>query len=241
MSEFGPRIIVALDYAEAAPALALARRLDAQRCRLKVGKQLFTHAGPDVVRRLQSLGFEIFLDLKFHDIPNTVAGACRAAAGLDVWMTNVHASGGRRMMEAAREALQAVAKRPLLVAVTVLTSLDGHDLEETGVGGQPGEQVMRLARLAHGCGLDGVVCSPMELPALAAALPDAFLRVTPGVRPVGGDGDGDDQKRIAAPAEALAHGAHFLVIGRPITQAADPGAALDAIEAAMRQSSQGEA
>jgi orotidine-5'-phosphate decarboxylase len=220
---------VALDYGQAAPALALARRLDPARCRLKVGKQLFTREGPKIVGRLQELGFAIFLDLKFHDIPNTVAGACRAAAELGVWMVNVHASGGRRMLEAARESVHRIARPPLLIAVTVLTSLDAGDLHDTGVGGEPAEQVTRLARLAHGCGLDGVVCSPTDLQVLAAALPPEFLRVTPGVRPSGED-DGD-QKRVATPARAIADGAHYLVIGRPITQAADPAAALAAIEA----------
>ena len=229
MSDTGARIIVALDYASAEPALALARRLDPAHCRLKVGKQLFTRAGPDVVGRLQERGFEVFLDLKFHDIPNTVAGACRAAAELGVWMTNVHASGGRRMLEAARESVDAVAKPPLLIAVTLLTSLDAEDLRDTGIGGKPAEQVTRLAKLAHACGLDGVVCSPKELESLATAVPDSFLRVTPGVRPAG-NADGD-QKRVATPTRAIADGAHYLVIGRPITEATDPAAALSAIEA----------
>ena len=229
MSDLGARLIVALDYAQAPPALALAERLDPARCRLKVGKQLFTREGPALVGRLQERGFEIFLDLKFHDIPNTVAGACRAAAELGVWMINVHASGGRKMLQAARESVDAVAKPPLLVAVTLLTSLDAGDLRDTGVGGEPAEQVARLALLAHGCGLDGVVCSPQELESLAGAVPEAFIRVTPGVRPAGKD-DGD-QKRVATPVRAIADGAHYLVIGRPITQAADPAAALAGIEA----------
>lgn len=228
MSDAGPRIIVALDYPHATEALALARRLDPGRCRLKVGKQLFTREGPDVVRRLQDRGFDVFLDLKFHDIPNTVAGACRAAADLGVWMVNVHASGGHHMMEAAREAVDAVETSPLLIAVTLLTSLDAADLRDTGVEGRPEEQVARLASLAHACRLDGVVCSPRELATLADAVPETFLRVTPGVRPAGGD-DGD-QKRVATPARAIADGAHYLVIGRPITQAADPDAALAAID-----------
>jgi orotidine-5'-phosphate decarboxylase len=232
VSEVGRPIIVALDYAQAAPALELAKRLDPARCRLKVGKQLFTAEGPEVVARLQGLGFQIFLDLKFHDIPNTVAGACRAAADLGVWMLNVHASGGRKMMEAARGSVDAIASPPLLIAVTLLTSLDGADLRATGIHGQPQEQVTRLARLAHACGLDGVVCSPMDLDSLAGAVPEAFLRVTPGVRPAGEDAG--DQKRVATPAQALAGGAHYLVIGRPITQAADPAAALARVEAELQ-------
>jgi orotidine-5'-phosphate decarboxylase len=229
MSDQGPRIIVALDYADAAPAIALADRLDPGRCRLKIGKQLFVGEGPDVVRRLQDQGFDVFLDLKFHDIPNTVAGACRAAADLGVWMVNVHASGGRDMMAAAREAVDAAETPPLLIAVTLLTSLDVADLRDTGVEGQPEEQVARLARLAHACRLDGVVCSPMELATLAGVVPNGFLRVTPGVRPAGGDQG--DQKRIATPSRAIADGAHYLVIGRPVTQANDPAAALTAIDA----------
>jgi orotidine-5'-phosphate decarboxylase len=228
---------VALDYAQAAPALELAGHLDHARCRLKVGKQLFTREGPEVVARLQERGFDVFLDLKFHDIPNTVAGACRAAADLGVWMTNVHASGGRRMMEAAREAVEAVAKPPLLTAVTLLTSLDAGDLRDIGVGGQPQEQVTRLAALAHECGLDGVVCSPNELRSLAGTLHDNFLRVTPGVRPAGGDGA--DQKRVATPSQAIADGAHYLVIGRPVTRATDPAAALAAIEAEISTARKG--
>jgi orotidine-5'-phosphate decarboxylase len=225
----GPAVIVALDFARAQPALSLVRRLNPAHCRLKVGKQLFTREGPGIVDALQDRGFEVFLDLKFHDIPNTVAGACRAAAELGVWMLNVHASGGRRMMEAARESVDAVAKPPLLIAVTLLTSLDSADLADIGIDAAPAEQVVRLARLAHGSGLDGVVCSPADLGALAGALPADFLRVTPGVRPAGVH-EGD-QKRVATPARAMADGAHYLVIGRPITEAADPAAALAAVAA----------
>ena len=234
MSNIDAPVIVALDYPRAAPALDLAKRLDPARCQLKVGNQLFTSEGPAVVADLQDLGFRIFLDLKFHDIPNTVAGACRAAADLGVWMVNVHASGGRKMMEAAREAVDAVATPPLLIAVTLLTSLDSDDLRDIGIHGQPEEQVTRLARLAHGCGLDGIVCSPMELNSLANAVPETFLRITPGVRPAGKD-DGD-QKRVATPTQALTNGAHYLVIGRPITQAPDPANALAAIEAELTPS-----
>lgn len=226
-SDAGPVVIVALDYADGAQALALAGRLDPAHCRLKVGKQLFTREGPAMVGALRERGFDVFLDLKFHDIPNTVAGACRAAAELGVWMLNVHASGGRAMMAAAREAVDSVARPPLLIAVTLLTSLDAADLEDIGVGGQPEEQVKRLATLADGSGLDGVVCSPRELAVLSGAVPDGFLRVTPGVRPAGGELR--DQKRVATPARAMADGAHYLVIGRPITAAEDPAAALNAI------------
>ena len=223
-----PRIIVALDYANAADALALVDRLAPALCRLKVGKELFTRSGPELVRALVGRGFDVFLDLKFHDIPNTVAQACRAAAELGVWMVNVHAQGGRRMMTAAREALDDVGgRRPLLIAVTLLTSLGADDLAEVGLTGSPADNVLRLATLAHASGLDGVVCSPQEAAALAGSLGPAFRLVTPGVRPAGVSTD--DQQRVMTPGQAMAAGAHYLVIGRPITQASDPIAALRAI------------
>jgi orotidine-5'-phosphate decarboxylase len=221
-------IIVALDFAAEAPALALAERLDPARCRLKVGKELFTRLGPAFVERLQRLGFEIFLDLKFHDIPNTVAAACAAAADLGVWMVNVHASGGRAMMEAARERLSRYERPPLLIGVTVLTSLDRADLEAVGCPGDPRERVLALATLAHESGLDGIVCSPLEAAPVRTALGPDFRLVTPGVRPAGAASG--DQKRIMTPAEALAAGADYLVIGRPITQAPDPLSVIDEID-----------
>lgn len=221
------KIIVALDFPDAASALALVSRLDPALCRLKVGKELFTAAGPDLVRTLAGRGFEVFLDLKFHDIPNTVAAACRAAASLGVWMLNVHASGGRRMMEAARDALADLAHPPLLIAVTVLTSMSGEDLAETGVAGGPAEQVLRLARLAQSCQLDGVVCSAQEAAMLHTRLGADFRLVTPGIRPAGADTA--DQRRVMTPVEALKAGATDLVIGRPITGAIDPLAALQQI------------
>ena len=221
-------IIVALDFAAEAPALALAERLDPARCRLKVGKELFTRLGPAFVERLQRLGFEIFLDLKFHDIPNTVAAACAAAADLGVWMVNVHVSGGRAMMEAARERLSRYERPPLLIGVTVLTSLDRADLDAIGCPGEPRERVLALATLAHESGLDGIVCSPLEASPVRAALGRDFRLVTPGVRPAGAASG--DQKRVMTPAEALAAGADYLVIGRPITQAPDPLSVIDAID-----------
>lgn len=222
-----PRVIIALDFASAEPALALAARLSPALCRLKVGKELFVSAGPALVEKLVAAGYAVFLDLKFHDIPNTTAQACRAAAGLGVWMINVHASGGLAMMRAAREAIGAAADAPRLIAVTVLTSLGEADLREVGIEGAPEAQVERLARLAHTAGLDGVVCSAQEAPHLRQVLPDDFLLVTPGIRPAGSAAA--DQRRILTPAAALAAGADYLVIGRPITQAADPLAALAAI------------
>ena len=222
------KIIVALDFADAASAMTLVERLDPALCRLKVGKELFTAAGPELVRALDARGFEVFLDLKFHDIPNTVAAACRAGAGLGVWMLNVHASGGRRMMEAAREALADLPHPPLLIAVTVLTSMSAEDLGEVGVAGSPAEQVLRLARLTQACRLDGVVCSAQEATLLRADLGTDFRLVTPGIRPVGAEAG--DQRRVMTPAEALRAGATDLVIGRPVTAAADPLAALERIQ-----------
>lgn len=223
----GPRVIVALDLASADAALQMARTLDPRRCRVKVGKELFATSGPLLVARLRSMGFEVFVDLKFHDIPNTVAAACRAAAADGAWMLDVHASGGRRMMEAAREALVPFSARPLLIAVTVLTSMDARDLAEVGVDADPEAQVLRLALLAKDSGMDGVVCSPREARMLREHCGPGFVLVTPGVRPP--TAAADDQARIATPAEAVAAGAHYLVVGRPITQAADPVAALASI------------
>ncbi|MBN2886560.1 MAG: orotidine-5'-phosphate decarboxylase [Chromatiaceae bacterium] len=222
-------LIIALDFAARAPALALVERLDPSRCRLKVGKELFTRLGPDFVATLQARGFEVFLDLKFHDIPNTVAAACAAAADLGVWMLNVHVSGGARMMAAAREALSTLERPPLLIGVTLLTSLEREDLAAIGCPGEPAERVLELARLAQGAGLDGIVCSAREAAAVRAALGPSFVLVTPGVRPAGSRAD--DQRRVMTPREALAAGADYLVIGRPITAAPDPLAALAAIEA----------
>jgi orotidine-5'-phosphate decarboxylase len=216
----GPRIIVALDYADGVSAWALARRLDPQQCRVKVGKELFTAAGPDLIRGLVAHGFGVFLDLKFHDIPHTVAAACKAGAGLGVWMMNVHASGGRRMMEAAVQSLAGLENKPLLIGVTVLTSMEAEELRECGIASSPAEQVVRLAMLAKSCALGGVVCSAQEAAELRALMGGEFALVTPGIRPAGSDTG--DQRRIMTPAQAIAAGADYLVIGRPITQAPDP-------------------
>lgn len=225
------RIIVALDFSAEAEALALVERLDPARCRLKVGKELFTRLGPDFVAGLQRRGFQVFLDLKFHDIPNTVAAACAAAADLGVWMVNVHIAGGPRMLAAARERLDRMSAPPLLIGVTVLTSLDATDLAAVGCPGSPRERVMALARLGQSCGLDGIVCSPLEAAGVRAELGGDFVLVTPGVRPEGAPTG--DQKRTMTPPEAMAAGAHHLVIGRPITQAPDPLAAIAAIERSL--------
>ena len=211
----------------ATEAAGLAGRLAPDRCRLKVGKELFTRAGPQLVRDLGARGFDVFLDLKYHDIPNTVGQACAAAADLGVWMLIVHALGGRRMMEAARTAVEKSGRRPLLIAVTVLTSLDSSALHATGVAGGPRQQVLRLARLAMDAGADGLVCSAQEAPMLRDALGSRPVLVVPGIRPAGAGPD--DQARTVTPREAVEAGADWIVVGRPITGSADPAAAAAAI------------
>ena len=224
-------IIVALDFPNREAALALAERLDPQLCRVKVGKELFTRCGPQIVETLAGKGFEVFLDLKFHDIPNTTAMAVKAAAELGVWMVNVHCSGGLRMMSACRETLDKLGgRKPLLIGVTVLTSMEREDLAGIGLDIEPQQQVLRLAGLAEQAGLDGLVCSAQEAVALKTAHPSLQL-VTPGIRPAGSAQD--DQRRILTPRQALEAGSDYLVIGRPISQAADPAQALAAVVAEL--------
>lgn len=221
-------IIVAVDFSDTKSAWNFIDKVEPKDCRLKIGKELFTHAGPDFIKQIKQKGFDIFLDLKFHDIPNTVAKAVAAAAELGVWMTNVHASGGVRMMAAAKDALYPFGKdAPLLIAVTVLTSMESSDLKEIGIEVSPLEQATRLALLAKNCGLDGVVCSAKEVQSFRTRLGSDFKLVTPGIRPVGSTPD--DQRRIMTPQRAQAAGADYLVIGRPITQAEDPSKALQTI------------
>lgn len=225
-----PKIIVALDFPSQDPALALADQLDPAKCRLKVGKELFTRSGPELVKSLQGRGFDVFLDMKFHDIPNTTSAAVAAAADLGVWMVNVHASGGEKMMVACRERLESFgADKPLLIAVTVLTSMSDADLAGIGITDSAEAQVSRLAALTRNCGLDGVVCSAQEAPRLKAEQGADFQLITPGIRPL--SADKGDQQRIMTPTDALKAGSDYLVIGRPITQASDPLAALEAIHA----------
>ena len=233
----GPPIIVALDFGDIERARALVAQLDPYRCRLKVGKELFTRAGPSLVTELGARGFDVFLDLKFHDIPTTVARACQAAANLGVWMVNVHASGGRKMLDAARDAVGSAHCPPVLIAVTVLTSLDLPDLQEIGWQGSVDDNVLRLAKLTHSAGLDGVVCSPREVALLRAQFGPNFKLVTPGIRPAGAGMN--DQSRTLTPRQALDAGANYLVIGRPITGADDPLAALAAIEIEIAKASIG--
>lgn len=224
-----PRVIVALDYPSEAPALALVDQLDPTLCRLKVGKELFTRCGPQLVSNLVNRGFDVFLDLKFHDIPNTVAGAIRVCADLGVWMANVHCSGGTGMLEAARKALENQGGKTLLIGVTVLTSLNRNNLREVGIERSPAEQVLALAALAADAGLDGVVCSGREAGQIQARFGEEFLRVTPGIRP-SNYSVADDQQRVLTPAQALAEGSSYLVIGRPITGANSPVDVLLAIK-----------
>lgn len=226
------KVIVALDYDKKAEALAFVDRIDPSSCRLKVGKEMFTLFGPSFIAELHSRGFSVFLDLKFHDIPNTCSKAVRAAAEMGVWMVNVHASGGERMMTASREILEPYGQdRPLLIAVTVLTSMEKSDLLGIGIDSAPEQQVMRLATLTKNSGLDGVVCSAQESSMLKSELGQAFKLITPGIRPVGAEAG--DQRRIMTPDQAIKAGSDYLVIGRPITQADNPAQVLAEINASL--------
>lgn len=225
------KVIVALDYPDATSARQLVARLTPDLCRLKVGKELFTRAGPQLVEDLAARGFDVFLDLKFHDIPNTVASACHAAAELGVWMMNVHALGGERMLEAAKEGVTRATHSPLLIAVTILTSMDESDLAAVGLVGSPLDNVLRLAQLAQQSGLDGVVCSSRETPALRAQLDSGFRLITPGIRPAGSQAD--DQRRVMTPVDAIRSGSDYLVIGRPVTRADDPVSVLRTINSEL--------
>ncbi len=226
------KVIVALDYDNQADALAFVDRIDPSSCRLKVGKEMFTLFGPEFVKELHKRGFSVFLDLKFHDIPNTCSKAVRAAAEMGVWMVNVHAGGGERMMTASREILEPYGKdRPLLIGVTVLTSMEQSDLAGIGIDVAPQEQVLRLANLTKNAGLDGVVCSAQEASMLKTELGKEFKLVTPGIRPAGAAVG--DQKRVMTPDMAIQAGSDYLVIGRPITQAEDPAKVLAEINASL--------
>ena len=227
------KIIVALDYEKEAEALALVDQIDPNLCRLKVGKEMFTTLGMNFVKQLHQRNFDVFLDLKYHDIPNTVARAVRSAADLGVWMVDLHASGGLRMMEEAKRILEPYGKdAPLLIAVTVLTSMEDLDLLQIGINASPMEQVLRLAHLTQRAGLDGVVCSPQEVEILRNACGEEFKLVTPGIRPTGADFG--DQRRVMTPTAAIRAGSDYLVIGRPITKADNPVEILRSINASIR-------
>jgi len=227
------KVIVALDFDSKDVALAFVKKLNPSECRIKIGKEMFTYLGPDFVKYICSLGFDVFLDLKFHDIPNTVAKACKAAASLGVWMINVHASGGEEMMKAAKAAvLELGDSRPLLTAVTVLTSMSPSQFDDIDGSKTIDEQVKRLALLAQKAGLDGVVCSAKEAKMLRQVVEPKFLLVTPGIRPAGTDSQ--DQKRVMTPQEAISSGVDYLVMGRPITQAVDPILVLNSINESIK-------
>ncbi len=235
MNLTSPRLIVALDFPVAELAYQLVQRLDPKLCRLKIGNILFTQAGPSLVEDLMNSGFDVFLDLKYHDIPQTVAGACRAAAELGAWMVNVHIQGGKRMLEAAVEAIQPFNHKPLLIGVTILTSLQDEDLAPLGVQTAIEKLVPRMALLAEQTGLDGVVCSSQEAAILREQLNLSFVLVTPGIR-LEGD-EAADQKRILTPSAAIRAGSSYLVVGRPITQARDPLKVLEQIHSEMATNS----
>ncbi|WP_421134582.1 orotidine-5'-phosphate decarboxylase [Alteromonas sp. A079] len=227
------QVIVALDYDNKENALAFVEQLSPSLCKLKVGKEMFTLFGPEFVKALVAKGFDVFLDLKFHDIPNTVAKACKAAAELGVWMVNVHASGGVPMMKAAKEAIASSAHpETKLIAVTVLTSMDEAQLRDVIDGVTPEQQVLRLAELTKKAGLDGIVCSAQEAEVLRSSFSSEFLLVTPGIRPVGSDAG--DQKRVMTPTQAIDSGVSYLVMGRPITQADDPVAVLNSVNGEIK-------
>ena len=219
------KIIIPLDL-EYSEAIHMAKKFDANLCRLKIGSQLFTSSGPQIIKELNSLGFDVFLDLKFHDIPNTVYEAVKSAADLGIWMVNVHASGGRAMLEASKKALEGFDQPPLLIAVTVLTSLSEDSLNEVGIKNLS-EQVLRLAELTNECDLNGVVCAPTDVKAIKNSFGKDFITVTPGIRP--NDSKVNDQNRISTPSEAVKNGSDYLVIGRPITESEDPAKALEKI------------
>ncbi len=227
-----PKIVVALDFAEAKQALAFTKQLDPQLCRVKVGKELFTVAGPQLVEALINQGHSVFLDLKFHDIPTTVSKACEAASRLGVWMLNVHASGGLAMMEEAKNGVARSGHNPLLIAVTVLTSMNQAMLNQVGVAGNLTDQVLNLAQLTKQAGLDGVVCSAAEASMLREKLGSNFCLVTPGIRPI--DASLDDQSRAVTPEHAIKLGSNYLVIGRPITKAENPLKALEEINKSIK-------
>lgn len=228
-----PKIIVALDYDNQHQVVEITKKLDPELCRLKIGKELFTACGPDIVNRVQDQGFDVFLDLKFHDIPVTVAKACKSAAKLGVWMLNVHALGGSEMLNAARAAIDETENKPYLIAVTILTSFNQSQLWELGLQTDIETQVIKLAQLAKKAGMDGIVCSAMEAKSLRKQLGEAFILVTPGIRPEGSQEN--DQKRIMTPKMAMQNGVNYLVIGRPITQASDPIAVLHDIHSSIQK------
>ena len=220
------KVIVALDFSSLDETEVFLKKIKGQDCKVKVGKELFTNEGPNIIKLIQQYGFEIFLDLKFHDIPNTVSHAIKASCNLGVWMVNVHASGGKQMMLAAREAVESSSHKPLLIAVTILTSFDNSSYEELGFKKDLQEQIAYLATISEESGMDGIVCSANDIPSIKPLVKEKFQFITPGIRVVNSN---DDQKRVTSPENAISNGSNYIVIGRPITLSDDPGAVIEKI------------
>lgn len=220
------KIIVALDFGSLSETEDFLKKVKGQNCRVKVGKELFTNEGPNVIKLIQQYGFEIFLDLKFHDIPNTVSRAIKASCNLGVWMVNVHASGGKQMLLAAREAVDSSSNKPILIAVTILTSYDNYSFQELGFKNNLLDQIAYLATLSENSGMDGIVCSANDIPSIKPLVKEKFQFITPGVRLANSN---DDQKRVTTPEDAITQGSNYLVIGRPITSSEDPAALIEKI------------
>ena len=220
------KIIVALDFESLKETEDFLKKVKGQNCRVKVGKELFTNEGPNVIKLIQQYGFEIFLDLKFHDIPNTVSRAIKASCNLGVWMVNVHASGGKQMLLAAREAVDSSSNKPILIAVTILTSYDNSSYQELGFKNNLLDQIAYLTTLSENSGMDGIVCSANDIPSIKPLVKEKFQFVTPGIRLANSN---DDQKRVTTPEDAITQGSNYLVIGRPITSSEDPAALIEKI------------
>lgn len=220
------KIIVALDFGSLSETEDFLKKVKGQNCRVKVGKELFTNEGPNVIKLIQQYGFEIFLDLKFHDIPNTVSRAIKASCNLGIWMVNVHASGGKQMLLAAREAVDSSSNKPILIAVTILTSYDNYSFQELGFKNNLLDQIAYLATLSENSGMDGIVCSANDIPSIKPLVKEKFQFVTPGIRLANSN---DDQKRVTTPEDAITQGSNYLVIGRPITSSEDPAALIEKI------------
>tara|TARA_B100000035_G_C21036854_1_gene571524 strand:- start:4299 stop:4988 length:690 start_codon:yes stop_codon:yes gene_type:complete len=220
------KVIVALDFSSLNETEVFLKKIKGQNCRIKVGKELFTKEGPNAIKLIQHYGFEVFLDLKFHDIPNTVSNAIKASCNLGVWMVNVHASGGKQMMIAAREAVETSSHKPILIAVTILTSFDNSSYQELGFKNELQEQIAYLAKMSEKSGMDGIVCSANDVPSIKPLVKEKFQFITPGIRVANSN---DDQKRVATPENAISNGSNYLVIGRPVTLSDDPATMIEKI------------
>ena len=220
------KVIVALDFSSLIETEFFLKKIKGQNCRLKVGKELFTSEGPNIIKLIQRYGFEIFLDLKFHDIPNTVSSAIKASCNFGVWMVNIHASGGKQMMLAAREAVDSSSHKPLLIAVTILTSFDKSSYQELGFKNDLQEQIAYLAIMSEKSGMDGIVCSANDISSIKPLVEDKFQFITPGIRI---ENSNDDQKRVTTPENAISNGSNYIVIGRPVTLSDDPATIIQKI------------